>query len=110
MPGVKLIYVNVSLIAGIKMNNQEEIKTLRGPKGTTDDLKRLRPETPPLLEFRIVRDKIPTDSIDASYLVDKQTGYTRHSRFGINSAEEVLNDKEAPKAQGMKNVNLDLTG
>jgi carboxyl-terminal processing protease len=52
MPGDKIIYVNDSLIAGIKMNNQDVIKKLRGPKGTTVDVKVLRRGTPQLLEFR----------------------------------------------------------
>jgi carboxyl-terminal processing protease len=110
MPGDKIIYVNDSLIAGIKMNNQDVIKKLRGPKGTTVDVKVLRRGTPQLLEFRIVRDKIPIYSIDASYMVDKQTGYIRLSRFGINSSEEFLEVGKALKAQGMKNLILDLTG
>ena len=110
MPGDKIIYVNDSLIAGIKMNNQDVIKKLRGPKGTTVDVKVLRRGTPQLLEFRIVRDKIPIYSIDASYMVDKQTGYIRLSRFGINSSEEFLEAGKALKAQGMKNLILDLTG
>src|SRR5690554_2414543 len=110
MPGDKIIYVNDSLIAGIKMNNQDVIKKLRGPKGTTVDVKVLRRGTPQLLEFRIVRDKIPIYSIDASYMVDKQTGYIRLSRFGINSSEEFLEVRKALKAQGMKNLILDLTG
>jgi dihydroorotate dehydrogenase (fumarate) len=59
---------------------------------------------------RIVRDKIPIYSIDASYMVDKQTGYIRLSRFGINSSEEFLEAGKALKAQGMKNLILDLTG
>ncbi|MGB4341209.1 MAG: PDZ domain-containing protein, partial [Dysgonamonadaceae bacterium] len=67
MPGDKIIYVNDTLIAGVKMSSEEVVKKLRGPKGTTVTVKVLRRGVPRLLEFRIVRDKIPIYSIDASY-------------------------------------------
>ena len=110
MPGDKMLYVNDSLIAGVKKGNQDVIKMLRGPKGTTVNVKVLRRGVPQLLEFSIVRDKIPIYSIDAKYMVDKTTGYIRLSRFGITSTEEFLAAEKELKAQGMKNLILDLTG
>lgn len=110
MPGDKIIYVNDSLIAGVKKNNQDVVSMLRGPKGTTVDVKVLRRGMPRLLEFRIVRDKIPIYSIDAKYMVDRSTGYIRLSRFGISSSEEFLAAEKELKAKGMKNLILDLTG
>lgn len=110
VPGDKIIYVNDSLIAGVKKGNQDVINMLRGPKGTTVDVKVLRRGTPQLLEFRIVRDKIPIYSIDAKYMVDQNTGYIRLSRFGISSSEEFLAAEKELKAKGMKNLILDLTG
>ena len=104
------IYVNDSLIAGIKKDNQDVIKMLRGPKGTTVNVRVLRRGTPQLLDFRIVRDKIPIYSIDAKYMVDHHTGYIRLSRFGISSSEEFLAAEKELKAKGMKNLILDLTG
>ena len=110
LPGDKIIYVNDSLIAGIKKDNQDVIKMLRGPKGTTVNVRVLRRGTPQLLDFRIVRDKIPIYSIDAKYMVDHHTGYIRLSRFGISSSEEFLAAEKELKAKGMKNLILDLTG
>lgn len=110
MPGDKILYVNDSLIAGVKMNNQDVVKKLRGPKGTTVNVRILRRGTPELLDFKIVRDKIPIYSIDASYMVNKNTGYIRLSRFGISSSEEFLKAEKELKAKGMKNLILDLTG
>lgn len=110
MPGDKIIYVNDSLIAGVKKNSQDVIKMLRGPKGTSVDIKVLRRGAPDLMEFRIVRDKIPIYSIDASYMVNPQTGYIRLSRFGVNSGEEFVKAVKELKAKGMKNLIFDLTG
>ncbi|MFY9361786.1 MAG: S41 family peptidase [Dysgonamonadaceae bacterium] len=110
MPGDKIIYVNDTLIAGVKMSSEEVVKKLRGPKGTTVTVKVLRRGVPRLLEFRIVRDKIPIYSIDASYMADDEIGYIRLSRFAATSANEFREAEEKLKAKGMKKLILDLTG
>lgn len=108
--GDKILYVNDTLIAGVKMNNQEVIKKLRGPKGTTVNVKVQRRGVDNLLEFKIVRDKIPIYSIDATYMVNNEIGYIRLSRFGVTSVEEFLKAEDELKAKGMKKLILDLTG
>lgn len=110
MPGDKIIYVNDTLIAGVKMSSEEIMKKLRGPKGTTVTVKVLRKGVPELLEFRIVRDKIPIYSIDASYMVNDETGYIRLSRFAATSGDEFRRAEEELKSKGMKKLILDLTG
>ena len=110
LPGDKILYVNDTLIAGVKMNTNDVIKKLRGPKGTEVKVKVLRRGVPQLLEFRIVRDKIPIYSIDASYMVDDHTGYIRLSRFAATSADEFRKAENALLAAGMTNLILDLTG
>jgi carboxyl-terminal processing protease len=109
MPGDKIIYVNDTLIAGVKMNNQDVIKRLRGPKGTVANVKILRRGVPELMQFRIVRDKIPITSIDASYMVTDDVGYIRLSRFGVTSAREFRQAEKELKSQGMKHLIFDLT-
>lgn len=110
MPGDKILFVNDTLISGVKMDTQDVIKKLRGPKGTSVNVKVLRRGTPELLEFRIVRDKIPIYSIDAAYMVSDDIGYIRLSRFGATSVEEFLKAEKELKAKGMKRMILDLTG
>lgn len=109
LPGDRIIYVNDSLIAGVEMNNQDVVKKLRGQKGTTVNVKILRRGVDDLIEFRIVRDKIPITSIDASYMVNNDVGYIRLSRFGITSAEEFKAAENDLRSQGMKHLLLDLT-
>lgn len=109
MPGDKFIYVNDTLIAGVKMNNQDVIRRLRGPKGTSVEVKVLRRGVPELITFRIVRDQIPITSIDATYMVTDEIGYIRLSRFGISSGEEFREAERALKKQGMKHLIFDLT-
>lgn len=110
MPGDKIIQVNDTLIAGVKMSNQDVIKRLRGPKGTVVNVKVLRRGVPELMEFRIVRDKIPITSIDAAYMVTNDIGYIRLSRFGVSSADEFKQAERTLKSQGMRHLIFDLTG
>jgi carboxyl-terminal processing protease len=110
MPGDKIIQVNDTLIAGVKMSNQDVIKRLRGPKGTVVNVKVLRRGVPELMEFRIVRDRIPITSIDAAYMVTNDIGYIRLSRFGVSSADEFKQAERTLKSQGMRHLIFDLTG
>lgn len=107
-PGDKILYVNDSLIAGIKKPNNDVIKMLRGKKGTKVNVKILRKGFDDLLPFTITRDKIPIYSLDASYMVDKETGYVKLSRFGATTHEEFRDACKKLDKQGMKNLILDL--
>lgn len=109
MPGDKIIYVNDTLIAGVKMSNQDIISMLRGPKGTVANVKVLRRGVEELMSFRIERDKIPITSIDASYMISDEIGYIRLSRFGVSSAKEFRDAESALKERGMKHLIFDLT-
>ncbi len=63
-----------------------------------------------LLDFTIVRDKIPITSIDAVFLVEPDIGYIKLTRFSKTTTEE-FNDAVAElKKQGMKKLILDLRG
>ena len=110
MPGDKIIYVNDTLIAGQKMSNRDVISKLKGKKGTVVRVKVLRKGVKGLTEFRIVRDKIPIYSIDASYMVNRSTGYIRLSRFGVTSFKEFHEALVDLKLKGMSNLIVDLTG
>lgn len=64
---------------------------------------------PSLLEFRITRDDIPLNSIDAVYMADGKTGYIRLSRFAATSYKEFKDAITKLKKQGMQQLILDLT-
>jgi len=108
LAGDKIIFVDDTLIAGVKMRNLDVMSRLKGPKGTVVNVKILRNGYPELLNFKIVRDKIPVYSITSVYMVDKKTGYIKLDRFAQTTTEEFKDALDTLKTQGMENLILDL--
>jgi carboxyl-terminal processing protease len=108
LPGDRIIQVNDSVIAGVKMSTKRIMKLLRGPKGTRVSVKALRRGVSELLEFKITRDKIPIYSLDASYMIDAKTGYIKISRFGATTYKEFKDAFSKLQLSGMENLILDL--
>ncbi|MDR0835060.1 MAG: S41 family peptidase [Tannerella sp.] len=108
LAGDRIVMVDDSLVAGVKMVNTDIVKMLRGKKGTEVRVKVKRGNRPDLAEFKIIRDKIPLYSIDASYMADSKTGYIRLSRFAASSIAEFEKAIVELKKQGMENLILDL--
>ena len=108
--GDRIIMVDNTLIAGVKMPNTDIMKKIRGKKGTEVNIKVKRGSLPDLLEFKITRDVIPVYSIDATYMADSETGYIRLSRFATSSLSEFEKSLLELRKKGMKNLILDLQG
>ncbi|GHT72381.1 peptidase S41 [Bacteroidia bacterium] len=106
--GDRIIQVNDTTIAGVKMKNADVMSRLRGPKGTIVNIKIQRGNNPNLIPFRIVRDKIPIYSLDASYMLNKETGYIKLNRFAATTYDEFKAALSELQAKGMKNLILDL--
>lgn len=110
MAGDRIIFVNDTVIAGVKMQNTDIQNRLRGPKGTVVRVKILRRGVKDLINFKIVRDKIPIHSLDASYMVSPEIGYIKLNRFSATTMEEYHDAFNKLKKRGMKSLILDLQG
>lgn len=108
MAGDKIISVNDSNVAGVKITNDQVFKKLRGKKGTKVKLGILRPSVKNMLYFTIERDEIPLYSVDVYYLLKKDIGYIRIDRFAQNTVIEFENALQSLLKQGMKKLILDL--
>ncbi|MDR0685950.1 MAG: S41 family peptidase [Dysgonamonadaceae bacterium] len=108
--GDKIMFINDTLVAGVKLKNTDIMAKLRGKKGTTVNVKIQRNKNPELLTFSIVRDKIPIYSIDAAYMIDKETGYIKINRFAATTYDEFIKAINKLKTNGMNNLILDLQG
>ncbi len=109
LAGDRIITVDDTTIAGVKMKNSDIQKRLRGKKGTQVTIKVKRPGVKELITFRITRDNIPLHSIDAQYMLDERTGYLRISRFGAKTHEEMMDALKELKKQGMTQLVMDLS-
>ncbi len=110
MAGDRIVEVNDSVIAGVKMSTPEVMKRLRGPKGSEVHIKVKRGGEPKLLDFTITRGKIPVYSIDAAYMADKKTGYIKLNRFAASSTKEFKEALNNLTRKGMTQLILDLQG
>ncbi|TXC77043.1 S41 family peptidase [Luteibaculum oceani] len=106
----KIIKIEDEVVAGIGVTNSMVIERLRGKKGTIVNVSIKRRGENELLDYAIERDKIPIFSVDASYMGDDETGYIKINRFAAQTADEFREAVTKLKAQGMKNLILDLQG
>ena len=108
LAGDRIVSVNDTTIAGVKMSKEEIMKRLRGPKGTKVLLGIVRPGISDRLTFTITRDKIPVNSIDATYMIRPDVGYVRIGSFGATTPNEFHESLKELLSQGMQTLVLDL--
>ena len=108
LAGDRIVMVNDTAIAGVKMTKEEIMRRLRGPKGTIADLRIVRPGIKDLLTFKVKRDKIPVHTVDAAYMLRPGIGYIRVGSFGATTYDEFMERLAQLKEQGMKDLVLDL--
>ena len=110
LPGDKIVAVNDTAIAGVKMERADIMTRLRGEKGTAVKVDVVRRGIDRVLNFNLIRDDISTQTVDAAYMIDKNSGYIRITSFGAKTHGEFVAKLDSLKKQGMKNLVLDLSG
>ncbi len=110
LAGDKIIRIDGKDAFGDKINNRYVMDRLRGKKGTTVDVSIYRKGQPELIDYAIVRDKIPLHSIDASFMIEDDIGYIKLNRFSRTTLSEFRESMTDLKKDGMKSLILDLRG
>lgn len=108
MAGDRIISVNDTAIAGVKMPKEDIMKRLRGPKGTRVKIGVKRSGVKDTVYFMVTRDKIPLNTVEASYLIRPGIGYISISSFGLTTHDEFVKSITQLKKEGMKDLILDL--
>lgn len=108
--GDRIIEVDGKNIAGIGLKNTDVFDLLRGKKGTSVEIKVMRPGRDEMLDFKIIRDKIPINSLDASYMIDEATGYIKLNKFSATTTDEFTEAMNKLKQKNIQNLILDLRG
>lgn len=86
------------------------MKKIRGEKGTSVSLEIHRKSGGEQFTRDIVRGTVPDRSVRSAYMVNDQTGYISLRIFNETTRNEMDQALASLKAQGMKNLILDLQG
>ncbi|MBQ6433879.1 MAG: PDZ domain-containing protein [Bacteroidaceae bacterium] len=108
LPGDRIIAADDSSL--IAVSNHDIIKRLRGPKHSKVRLTVIRRAQKQPLHFTVMRDDVPVESVDASFMLDDQTGYIAIQNFGETTYPEMLTALAQLNAEGMRNLIIDLRG
>ncbi len=106
--GDKILKVGNMVLTGPKIDNRAVFQALRGKRGTEVTMTILSKGVKQPREVTVVRDRIPTYSVDAGYMVDDKTGYIKVNRFSETTYEEFRTALTDLKGRGMSQLVLDL--
>ena len=108
MTGDRIISVNDSSLINVK--DTEVMQRLRGARNSKVKLGVKRSNSPNTIFFTVTRGDIPIHTIDASYMIEKTTGYIRVNKFGKNSYNEFLSALIELQKEGANRYIIDLRG
>lgn len=108
--GDKIVTIDTENVAGVGLLNSGVRERLLGDKGSLVVLGIVRKGEKEVLDFDVVRDKIPLYSVASSYMATDKTGYIKVTSFSRTTPEELVNALNDLKSKGMKNLILDLQG
>lgn len=106
--GDRIVAVNDTAIAGVKMARTDIMKRLRGKRGTRVKLTIVRRGVKNKLTFVVTRAKIPVHTLDAAYMIRPGVGYIRWGSFGAKTYSEFMAAVDSLQKQGMKSLIIDL--
>ncbi|MBR4644749.1 MAG: S41 family peptidase [Bacteroidaceae bacterium] len=108
LAGDRIVTAGQTSLVG--MGTNEVMKRLKGEKGSKVRLGIRRHGSKQMLYFTVVRGDIPVVSVDASYMINNNTGYIRIKNFGEQTYAEMLVALANLNMSGMKNLIVDLRG
>lgn len=108
--GDRIVKVNDSIMAGVKVTNEKVLKKLRGEKGSKVNVSIARKGFPEMIPYTITRGEIPITSVDVNYMISKKTGYIKVGRFAEKTYEEFMTGVEKLDKAGADQLIIDLRG
>ncbi|MBR5056741.1 MAG: PDZ domain-containing protein, partial [Bacteroidales bacterium] len=108
--GDKIVEIDGQNVASVGLTNDDVRSKLRGPKGSKVKVRILRHGVSEPLDFEITRNKVPIESIDASYQTAEGVFYVKLGRFAANSYLEFLKSFISSCPEDPVGLILDLRG
>lgn len=109
-PGDRIVKADTVTLTGKDITSQDVFKTLRGEKGTTVVLTIKRYGQKKEVVYDVVRGDIPVNSVDVSYMLTKDAGYLKVTKFSRNTYMEFFNALNDLRQQGAQSFIIDLRG
>ncbi len=108
--GDRIVAIDGRPYVGECVNNDTTMALLKGQKGTTVELTVWRPLEQRERTITITRGDVPLESVDAAYMIDKETAYLRVGNFSETTYREFLTAMATLRKDGMKSLIIDLRG
>jgi carboxyl-terminal processing protease len=105
--GDKIIKINDTTVAGVKITNIDVFKKLRGDKGSSVKLNILRNQQS-LPSIVLKRDDIKVKSVEQNVLIDSVTGFIKINSFGENTYDEFYSQLSELNSKNIQNLVIDL--
>lgn len=108
LPGDRIIEADGRKLTGDTITSDNVFKTLRGKEGSKVALKIKRNGSKKILNYDIIRGIIPSNSVDAKYMMADGIGYIKVSKFARTTYEEFFNALVDLQKKGAKKFMIDL--
>ncbi|ANT64846.1 S41 family peptidase [Prosthecochloris sp. CIB 2401] len=108
MAGDRIVAIDSG--SAIGLSSEDVVAALRGETGSSVQLEVFRPFSGKVFSVDVVRNRIPTYSVDAAFLLDDSTGYIRLSRFVSTTSAEFDQALARLLAEGMHGLVVDMRG
>ncbi|WP_443945775.1 S41 family peptidase [Pedobacter sp. AW1-32] len=106
--GDKILAIDSTFVSGRKLEKSQLSGRFRGKSGTGVGVTLIHTGSTQPQRLMVTRGKVNVSSIDATYMINNETGYIRISKFGANTDADFATSANNLKAKGMKKLILDL--
>lgn len=110
LAGDKILKADDKVLSGAGATSDDVFSTLRGKEGTQVNLTVKRSSSSKPLTFNVVRGQIPTNSVDAKYIISDGVGYVKVSKFARNTYSEFYQALSDLRKEGASKFVIDLRG
>jgi len=110
LAGDRIVSVNDSTVAGVKMHEDSIVSMLRGPNGSKVEVGVVRKGVDHPIDFTITRGKIPLYSVEVSYMMTEKTGFIKITNFSQTTYKEFVDNLTKLQEQGCTKLIIDLRG
>ena len=108
--GDRIIEIGDSVVAGRKIPQNNVVKMLRGPRGTTVHLGIGRQGISGLVPIDVERGVIPIRSIESAFRIADGVGYVKLGQFARTTYDEFRRVLASLRAEGVTKLIFDLRG